>query len=292
MKKEAHAKPAQWEPQHWTSHDGLSLYYRDYPGSGDRPPLLCLHGLTRNSRDFAGFADRYAGRFRVIVPDFRGRGMSDYDPNPGNYLPITYAADVLQLLDELEIDQAVFVGTSLGGLVTMLIASIQPHRIAGSILNDIGPEIDQRGLDRIGSYVGTPVRFSTWGEAADTIAKVNRGLPASNTHKDWLRAARRVCKEDGDAIVFDYDMAIAVPFAQSSGAVSFDLWPLYRQLAQSPLLIVRGEESDLLSQATAQAMLDASPSAQLVTVPGVGHAPELDEPVAVVAIDHLLERFG
>lgn len=281
-----------FEPRYWTSRDGLQLYYRDYAGSADRPPLLCLHGLTRNSRDFAAFADRYAGRFRVLAPDFRGRGMSGHDPNPNNYLPTTYAADVLQLLDELEIDRALFVGTSLGGLVTLLVGTMQPQRIAGSILNDIGPEVDQRGLDRIGSYAGRPVRFKSWDEAAEAIAKVNRGLPASNSHEDWVLTARRVCKEDGDGIVFDYDMAIAVPFAQSSGAVSFDLWPLYRQLAQSPLLIVRGEESDLLSEATAQAMLDAAPEAQLVTVPGVGHAPELDEPEAVAAIDRFLERFG
>jgi len=266
----------------------LNLYYRDYAGSADRPPLLCLHGLTRNSRDFEAFADRYAGRFRVIAVDFRGRGKSGRDPQPARYLPMTYAADILQLLDELEIDQAVFVGTSLGGLVTMLVAGIQPQRIAGAILNDIGPELDQHGLDRIGSYVGKPVRFSSWDEAADKIAAINRGLPASNSHDDWLRAARRVCKADGDGIIFDYDMAIAEPFNQPSDAVAFDMWPLYRRLGQVPLLIIRGEMSDLLSTATAQAMLDATPNARLVTVPGVGHAPELNEPEALAAIDQLL----
>lgn len=284
----AGGKTATWEPRHWTSRDGLNLYYRDYAGSAERPPLLCLHGLTRNSRDFEAFAERYAGRFRVIAPDFRGRGMSDWDPLPARYLPTTYAADVLQLLDQLGIGQAVFVGTSLGGLVTMLVASIQPQRIAATILNDIGPEIDQAGLDRIGSYIGKPVRFQSWDEVADTLSAVNRGLPASNSHDDWLRLARRVGKDDGDGIVFDYDMAIAVPFDQSRGAVSFDMWPLYRQLAQGPLLIIRGEHSDLLSAATAQAMLEDAANARLVTIPGVGHAPELNEPEALAAIDRLL----
>src|SRR5688500_518295 len=208
----APGKAAEWDARTWTSHDGLQLHYRDYPGSDDRPPLLCLHGLTRNSRDFEDFADRYAGRFRIIAVDFRGRGMSERDPQPARYLPLTYAADILQLLDELAIEQAVFVGTSLGGLVTMLVASIQPQRIAGASLNDVGPELDDRGLERIRSYVGKPMRFKDWDEAADYVAAINRNLPASYGPDDWRRAARRLCREDGDVIVFDYDMAIAEPF--------------------------------------------------------------------------------
>jgi len=173
----------------------------------------------------------------------------------------------------------------------MLIAATQPQRIAATILNDIGPELDQSGLDRIRSYVGRPVRFRDWDEAAEYISAVNRGLPASNGHDDWLRAARRLCKEDGEGIIFDYDMAIAEPFNQrNDGAVTFDLWPLYRKLEASPLLIVHGELSDLLSASGAQAMLEAIPDAELVTVPGVGHAPELTEPEAIAAIDRLLER--
>ena len=283
---------AGWNARTWTSRDGLTLFYRDYPGNADRPPLLCLHGLTRNSRDFESFAERYAGRFRAIAVDFRGRGMSDRDPDPANYLPTTYAADVLQLLDELAIDRAIFVGTSLGGLVTMLVAGIQPDRIAAAILNDIGPDIDQGGLDRIRTYVGKPRRFADWDEAAEHISGINRGLPASNGHDDWVRAAKRVCREDEGGIVFDYDMAIAEPFNQrNDGTVTFDMWPLYRGLGQVPLLIVRGELSDLLSAATAEAMLKAVPGAQLATVPGVGHAPELNEPAAVAAIDQFLGRF-
>ena len=207
---------------------------------------------------------------------------------------MTYAADVLQLLDELAIERAVFVGTSLGGLVTMLVAAIQPQRIAGAILNDIGPDLDKAGLDRIRSYVGKPMRFKDWDEAADYVVGVNRGLPESNGREDWLRAAKRICREDGDAIVLDYDMAIAEPFnrPEPEDAAAFDLWPLYRRLGQAPLLIVRGENSDLLSRTTAKAMLDAAPGAQLVTVPDVGHAPELTEPAAVATIDDFLARFA
>ena len=288
-------KSALWKPRHWTSGDGLRLFYRDYAGPADRPPLLCLHGLTRNSRDFEALAGRYAGRFRVIAPDFRGRGMSERDPEPGRYLPLTYASDVLQLLDELGIERAVFVGTSLGGLVTMLVAGIQPERIAGAILNDIGPDLDTAGLDRIKSYVGKPKRFKDWAQAADYVVEVNRGLPASYGPDDWVRAAKRICRDDGDGVVLDYDMAIAEPFnrpEKPEGGVAFDMWPLYRRLGQVPLLIVRGESSDLLSRETAKAMLDAAPGAQLVTVEGVGHAPELTEPAAVAAIDDFLARFA
>jgi pimeloyl-ACP methyl ester carboxylesterase len=285
---------AVWQARSWTSRDGLKLFYRDYGGPADRPPIICLPGLTRNSRDFDEFANHVAGRFRVIAPDFRGRGMSERDPEPARYLPTTYAADVVQLLDELKIDRAIFVGTSLGGLVTMLIATMQPQRIVATILNDVGPEIDQNGIDRIRSYVGKGVRFRDWDEAADFIAKINRDLPASNGHGDWVRMARRLCKEDGDGITFDYDMAIAEAFNQSDdgAAPALDLWPFYKKLNGAPLLLIRGELSDLLTDATAHAMVEAIPGAELVTVPGVGHAPELNEPEAVAAIDRMLQRFA
>ncbi|MBA3835595.1 MAG: alpha/beta fold hydrolase, partial [Sphingomonas sp.] len=132
---------ASWSDRYWTSRDGLKLHYRDHAGPDDRPPILCLHGLTRNSRDFEALAERLAGEWRVISPDFRGRGLSEYDPQSSRYMPPTYAADVLQLLDELQIDKAVFVGTSLGGLTTMIVAGFAPQRIAGVVLNDIGPEL-------------------------------------------------------------------------------------------------------------------------------------------------------
>jgi pimeloyl-ACP methyl ester carboxylesterase len=281
-----------WQGRTWVSQDGLRLFYRDYPGSPDKPPLLCLHGLTRNSRDFAAFADRYAGEFRVITPDFRGRGMSDPDPVSSHYIPPTYAQDVLQLLDELRFAEAVFVGTSLGGLVTMLVAAEQPSRVAATVLNDVGPELEQRGIDRIRGYVGKPMRFRDWSEAAEYVARINGGMPISHQKSDWIEAARRLCKEDGDAVVFDYDMAIAEPFNQPAAGVAFDMWPVFEQLGKSPLMIVRGENSDLLSPQTTAAMLKAAPGAQLVTVPGVGHAPELTEPAATAGIDAFLAGLG
>ena len=280
-----------YEDCYFTVPDGLKLHYREYAGSSDKLPLLCLPGLTRNAKDFADLAERYSPRFRVLALDFRGRGMSDYDPTPARYIPPTYAEDVIELLDQLAIPQTVFVGTSLGGLVTMLMAVMAPQRIAAAILNDIGPEVDDAGIDRIKSYVGKGVRFKSWDEAGETIA-ANTQAFGNYTHDDWVRMAKRNCREENGEIVFDYDRAIAEPFNASGPTPQFDMWPLYRQLGQKPLLIVRGESSDLLSPSTAQAMLDAAPGAQLVTVPGVGHAPELTEPAAVAAIDDFLARFA
>ena len=279
-----------WTDRYWTSRDGLKLYYRDYAGPADRPPLLMLHGLTRNSRDFESIAERYAGKWRVIVVDFRGRGQSQHDPNSLNYAPPAYADDVLQLLDDLGIDQAVFVGTSLGGLVTMTVALLAPQRIAAAILNDVGPELDQTGLDRIRTYVGKPVVFASWDEAATVLQDRLGDVHPSYGTAEWLRYARRVCHETERGVEFDYDMAIVDNFNIGNIGPIADAWPFYRALAGKPLLILRGECSDLLSQATAERMLREIPGAELVTVPNVGHAPDLDEPEAVAAIDRLLGK--
>jgi pimeloyl-ACP methyl ester carboxylesterase len=271
--------------------DGLRLHYRDYPGPHDRPPLLCLHGLTRNVRDFAAFAERYSPEWRVLALDFRGRGLSEFDPLPARYNPLSYAADVLQLLDELRIDRAVFVGTSLGGLVTMTLAATAPQRIAAAILNDVGPELTAAGLDRIRSYVGRQARFASWDDAAEAIARNNREAHPRYTHADWVAMAHRACKEDEEGIVFDYDMAIALPFETQGATPKVDMWPLLQALGQKPLLLVRGELSDLMSASALEKMHVMVPDMKSVTVPGVGHAPMLDEPEAIAAIDDFLGKL-
>lgn len=280
-----------YEDRYFTVRDGLKLHYRDYPGAGDKPPLLCLHGLTRNARDWTEFAERYSPRFRVLALEFRGRADSQYDPLPMRYNPLTYAGDVIELLDQLGIDRAIFVGTSLGGLVTMTIAAIAPQRIAATILNDVGPELGNAGLDRIRSYVGADVRFRSWDDAAEAIAGNNRHVPASFTHEDWVKMARRTCREVNGEIRFDYDMAIALPFEASGPVPRVDMWTLFDALADKPLLVLRGEVSDLLSAAALEKMHAAAPGMKSATVPGVGHAPELNEAEAVAAIDDFLAGF-
>lgn len=292
MSAEGLRREVRFDDRYFTVADGLKLHYRDYPGAGDRPPLLCLHGLTRNARDWAEFAERYSPKFRVLALEFRGRGASDYDPQPARYNPLTYARDVLELLDHLNIPQAIFVGTSLGGLVTMTIAAMAPQRIAATILNDVGPDIDAGGVARILSYVGKDRRFESWDEAAKAIA-ANYGVSFERyTRADWVKMARRNCREDNGEICFDYDMAIAEPFRTTGPTPHVDLWPFFATLAQKPLLVVRGAKSDLLTAETAAKMQSVAPHMKIAIVPGVGHAPELNEPEAVAATDAFLDQLA
>lgn len=273
---------------YFTVRDGLRLHYRDYPGAADKPPLLCLPGLTRNARDFADLAKRYSPRFRVIALDFRGRAASDYDPVPARYNPLTYAGDVIELLDQLSIPEAIFVGTSLGGLVTMVIAATAPQYITAAILNDVGPDVDPAGIERILTYVGKDVRFTSWDGAADTISANYGDNFERFTHADWVAMAKRNCREENGEIRFDYDMAIAEPFRTAGPVPQADLWPLLAALGLKPLLVIRGEKSDLLTAQTAEKMQVVAPGMKLATVAGVGHAPELSEPEAIAAIDEFL----
>lgn len=282
---------ARFEALYFTVRDGLRLHVRDYGHPDGQPPLLCLHGLTRNARDWSDFADRYSSKFRILALDFRGRGNSEYDPQPTRYNPLTYASDVIELLDRLAIEQAVFVGTSLGGLVTMTIAASSPQRIAATILNDIGPKVDPAGVGRILNYVGKDLRFSSWDEAAGAI-EANQGASFGHyAHDDWVKMAKRNCREENGEIRFDYDMAIVEPFKMSGPTPNVDLWPFFAVLGQKPLLVVRGAKSDLLTIETVSDMEAAAPHMKLATVPGVGHAPDLNEPAALAAIDEFLDSL-
>ena len=279
---------ASWTDRYWNSADGVKLHYRDYDGNRDRPPILCIPGLTRNARDFEPVADRFAGDWRVIAIDLRGRGGSAFDPDPSNYPPMVYVADILKMLDQLGIADAVFVGTSLGGICTMALALGHNERIAGALLNDIGPEIDRAGVERIAGYVGKPSRFASWDEAIDQVSARNLDVYPDYSRADWDRFVRRMAREDGSSVVFDYDMAIAGNFESAASAP--DIWPLYQALDGRPVTILRGELSDLLSADVATRMASELSHVELVTVPRVGHAPSLDEPESLAAIDRLLAR--
>ncbi|MDQ3074236.1 MAG: alpha/beta hydrolase [Pseudomonadota bacterium] len=281
---------ADFADRYWTSADGIKLHYRDYAGPHERPPILCIPGLTRNARDFEPVADRYAGPWRVIAINLRGRGGSGSDPDPANYQPKTYVADVMKLLDQLGIADAVFFGTSLGGLCTMLLAASDPERIAGALLNDIGPVIDQAGIDRIGSYVGQDKRYASWDEAAGDARERHGATFARWGPGEWERYVRRICREEKGEVRFDYDMKIADNFQRAAGSPQIDARPFYKALDGRPVTILRGEHSDLLSAETAAAMVAALDDAELVTVPHVGHTPNLEEPESHAAIDRLLAR--
>ena len=281
---------AEFADRYWTSADGIKLHYRDYAGPHERPPILCIPGLTRNARDFEPVADRFAGQWRVLVVDLRGRGGSGYDPDPANYAPAVYVADVMKFLDQLGIADAVFVGTSLGGLCTMLLAASDPERIAGALLNDIGPVIDQAGIDRIGDYVGQDTRFASWEQATAETADNHRATFPKWVSSEWERHVRRICREEEGAVCFDYDMAIADNFKRAADKPQIDFWPFFRALEGRPVTILRGAHSDLLSAATAEAMTVALSDVELVTVPDVGHTPSFEEPQSQAALDRLLDR--
>ncbi|XBQ15911.1 MAG: alpha/beta hydrolase [Oceanicaulis sp.] len=276
----------------FTAPDGVRTYYRRYPaqGSEDKTPVICLHGLTRNSKDFAEIAPRIAASGRtVIVPDMRGRGRSDHDRNPENYTPATYVQDVIGLLDGAGIDRVVSVGTSMGGLMTMIWAALQPGRIEAAVINDIGPVIDPKGLARIQGYVGGAGPFKSWDEAAEAVRDINGvAFPNETGQAFWIAFAKRICREtDTGEIVFDYDKNISKP-VQAGQAAPPDLWPFFDALAKKPLLLIRGALTDLLSEATVAEMARRCPHMIRVDVPAVGHAPLLTEPVARGAIDDFL----
>lgn len=283
-----------YEDRFWESEDGLSLHFRDYAGPDDRPPLVCLHGLTRNARDFERLADRYAGAWRVIVPEMRGRGKSDHARDTSTYVVPTYVADIQRLFDTEGIERFVAIGTSMGGLMTTLLAAIRPDRIAGALLNDVGPVIETGGVEHIRGYLGQARSFPTWMHAARALEEIQGIAHPTFTIDDWLVMAKRtmVLGQNG-RIGFDYDMGIADPFnATSDPAPSPDMWPAFEALAGRPLLLVRGGLSGLLSEQTAAEMKRRVPEMELVTIPGVGHAPTLDEPEAIGALDRLLARIA
>jgi pimeloyl-ACP methyl ester carboxylesterase len=284
---------AAWSDGYWWSNDGLRLHYRDYPGSAARPPILCIPGLTRNARDFEGVADRLAGEWRVICVDLRGRGESAYAKDPMTYVPLTYLQDMEALIRELGLTRFILFGTSLGGLITMLLAKGDSKRLAAAMINDIGPVIVERGLDRIRGYVGRSQSWPTWLHAARHFSEMLADVYPRWSLEQWLIFAKRICKlTPSGRVTLDYDMRIAEPFKVPGGATGFDLWRAFEGLKGVPSLVVRGEISDLLDEGIVANMLASNPAMETVTIPGVGHAPTLDEPEAVEAIERLLARAG
>lgn len=281
-----------YEDKYWWSQDNLRLHYRDYAGGADRPPIICLPGLTRNARDFESVAERLAGEWRVIVVELRGRGESAYSKDPMTYVPLVYLQDLLKLIDELELSRFVGVGTSLGGIMLMLMAATRRGCLAGALLNDIGPDIAEAGLDRIRQNVGTGSTHPTWVHAARAVSEVQGVIYPDYRLPDWLKIAKRLYRLTGQGrIVPDYDQRIAEPFRAPGGTVGVDLWPAFEALGDIPLTLVRGELSDLLTEETARAMQARLPQLDLVRVPRTGHAPTLEEPEAVAALDRLLQRI-
>jgi pimeloyl-ACP methyl ester carboxylesterase len=275
----------------FASADGLQLYYRDY--AAQKPgklPVLCLPGLSRNSRDFEHVAQRLQSGRRVLCADLRGRGHSQHDPNWHNYHPGTYLADLLQLLDDAAVERCVFFGTSLGGILTMLTAATQPQRVAAAILNDIGPEVDPVGLARIAQYVGKAPPAHTWDDAVRIVRAAYEFALPGLSDEQWLDHTRRSYTDVNGMPRLDMDRNIGEAVRAAPAAAAPDLWPVFDTLKAIPTLVLRGATSDILSAATLEKMHSRKPDLVHVEVPNRGHVPLLDEPEAVMAIETFLAR--
>ena len=277
---------------YYPSSGGLRLYARIYPAQqAGGLPVLCLPGLTRNSRDFAALAQHMSARHEVIAADLRGRGLSAWDPDPTHYHLTHYVEDAWSLLDSRGTERAVIVGTSLGALMGMVMAT-RPDRIAGVVLNDAGPELDLAGLLRIGSYAGKLPPVRSWAEAAAQARTVHEKAVPGLTDEQWMDYARRNYRESAAGVpVPDMDPKIASGFKQPPTG-PLQMWPLWAQITGVPMLVIRGGVSDLLSASTVERMLREKPDLEHLTVPNRGHTPLLDEPECLQAIDGFLSRHG
>jgi pimeloyl-ACP methyl ester carboxylesterase len=274
----------------YTAQDGLRLYYRDYGDPlANAVPAICLPGLTRNSKDFHRLALRLSSERRVICPDYRGRGQSEYDRDPFNYVPPTYLNDLAHLFAVAGIHRCIIIGTSLGGLLAMAMALVLPSAIAGVVLNDIGPEVANSGRERIVRYIGTDSSPPDWDAA---VAELRELFPTLSlkTDADWREAAEASFRID-EAGKFhpNWDIRMVKPLLAQAELP--DLWPLFHALDRVPVLGIRGALSDLLLPETFARMQATHPDFTAVTVPETGHVPSLWEPECEAAIDAFLARF-
>ncbi|HEX5462427.1 MAG TPA: alpha/beta hydrolase [Steroidobacteraceae bacterium] len=287
-----------YREQRCASADDLELYCRVYepqiPGgtSASRTlPVLCLPGLTRNSRDFEALAPHLAAHHRVICPDLRGRGLSARDPQWRNYHPGTYLADLQRLFEALELERVAIVGTSLGGLLGMMLGATMEKRVAGLVLNDIGPEVDPKGIERIKAYTGLLPPVSTWDEAVTQVRMIYGRAWPGLSDETWSALVRRSYREDAAGVpVLDCDPRVGDAL-RAAPAVAGGLWPVFARLQALPMLVVHGALSDILNVGTVERMRREKPDLECVTVVNRGHVPLLDEPQALAAIDRFLARL-
>jgi len=283
--------PTLFTATYWTSPDSLQLYARVYESdAAGAATVLCLHGLTRNSRDFEDLALHLRQRYRVVVPDLRGRGLSARDANPQNYQPAIYVQDILALMDSIGAPQVTVIGTSLGGLLAMMLGAGYRARIAGIVLNDIGPEADPVGIERIKGYAGRLPPPKDWSDAIVQTRTMFGDAWPNLSEERWSTIARRGFREDASgAIRVDADPMIG-EMLRAAPVATANLWPFWSVLRGIPMLAIRGERSDILSAATFARMKAENPDLTQLEVALRGHVPLLDEPECLAAIDAFLAR--
>ena len=270
--------------------DELTLYARDYPGPESRKGcVLMMHGLTRNSRDFEVLAEKLSDSYRVLVAEQRGRGKSEWDSQPERYAIPTYVGDMFALLKTAGEQQVAAIGTSMGGLMAMVMNATNPGVFSHVVLNDIGPELTKVGLDRISSYVGQGGPISTWEEAVAYNRSINSIAFPTLSDDQWETFTRQLFSERDGAPYLDYDPAISQAVKADDGsAVPPDLWPVYQLLNAQPLMLVRGAISDLLNNEIKDRMMEEVPGLEYLEVPEVGHAPMLIDERVTDAIERFI----
>lgn len=292
----AEAGELQWKDIHFSSNNGLTLYARQYgePRPGVRP-VLCLPGLTRNSADFhdlASFLASHPTRPRqVICPDYRGRGKSDYDPEWRNYSPFIELLDILDLMAIMGLEHAAIIGTSRGGIIALLMAAMRPNAMSALVLNDIGPEIETAGLARIMGYAGKVPLPATWEEATELVRSMNKRFFTNLSDEDWAELARQLFAEKNGRPAPGYDTKLADALSEIDIAQKIPtMWPQFEALKRIPVLVLRGEHSDLLSAATVAEMEARHPRLASVTVHAQGHAPLLKDRFTIGIIADFLRE--
>ncbi len=271
----------------FTTSDGLQLAYED---EGAGPVLFCLPGLTRNARDFDDLAAAIRD-VRLVRLTYRGRGESDRDPDFMNYNVPQEARDAIELLDHLGIERAVYLGTSRGGIIAMLTAAMAKERLAGVILNDIGPEIDAGGLDRIYDYIGRQPKARNFDEAAVVLRETMGAEFPDLALADWRVQATRWLEEAPEGgLRLNYDPKLRDAMLAQAKGEQPDLWPLFDAMAGLPLGVLRGANSDLLSRETVAEMQRRRPDMVYAEVPGRGHVPFLDEPESLAVINEVVRE--
>jgi pimeloyl-ACP methyl ester carboxylesterase len=277
------------------SADNVRLHWREWPGPPDaasRPALLCVPGLTRNIRDFEPLANHLAGQHRIIAISLRGRGESGYAQDKLSYVPLVYLKDIGTIVADAGLDRFILVGTSLGGLIGLMLPLTHRDAMAGLVLNDLGPTLEPAGLARVREQVrrggdGWP----SWLMAARDIGRRQADIYPGFSLEDWLGHAKRLCRVSREGrIVFDYDPEIAAPMDLPHNDDTMDLWAAFDGVRHLPILSLRGAGSDILSADTQAAMAARHPGLTAVTIPGVGHAPTLFEPDALAAIKGFLDQ--
>jgi len=293
------AMPQTWHDLYFTSQDGLRLHARHYPAPAaaralKRRPLLCLPGLTRNARDFHTLASflteaQNPSAREVFAVDYRGRGQSEFDPDWQNYTLAREMNDVFDFMTTFGIHDAAVLGTSRGGIIAMLMATMRPTTVGAVVLNDIGPVIEREGLLRIVAYVGRVPLPATWEEAGALVRDLSgKMFPAVPAH-EWEAIARQWYNDLYGRPTHGYDQNLTKAIGVPSGELP-DLWPQFAALSRVPLLVIRGELSDILSAATVAEMRLRHPNLEALTVHGEGHAPLLRDPATCHAIARFLAR--